>query len=470
MQYGRSLSAQATARVLYIATGALVFVVLARTLGPGPLGQYAWALTFLALAVALADFGMGPILARDLVAQGEARPDWLANFLVMRLLLGAAVGLGAAVAALTLAPAALRLPLLVCCPLLPLIAARFYDPVFQVGGKPWLSLNLTLVYTALAPLAVVVALVLPQPVQGAILVHAVASVAYGTVGLVLTLRLLRPRFAAVSRAGLMQVALAVAPMGLSSLITALATRVDLFIVARLGSDTMAGQYNAAFRFLDVGAAVIVTVLSPLLTVFVAMAQTDRAALVVAFQSMLRLVATVMVFGALLATGLAGPVMVLVYGAAYASAAAALALLAWKLAAAFVSLLCFALVMATASIRYTVWNSALALGLTVGADLLLVPRLGVTGAAGGTLLGECAQMAVNLFAVSRVMPAALQTGWWGRFALAALPALGVALAPTTMLAAPLLGTLGAALFLLLLALLRGLPGNPLPLLRLGGNTQ
>jgi hypothetical protein len=47
---------------------------------------------------------------------------------------------------------------------------------------------------------------------------------------------------------------------------------------------------------------------------------------------------------------------------------------------------------------------------------------------------------------------------------------VALAPTTMLPAPLLGTLGAALFLLLLALLRGLPGNPLPLLRLGGNTQ
>lgn len=72
MRYGRALSAQASSRFIYLIAAAVIFVVLARLLGPEQLGQYAWAASFLAIAIALADGGMSPVLARDLVQTGSA--------------------------------------------------------------------------------------------------------------------------------------------------------------------------------------------------------------------------------------------------------------------------------------------------------------------------------------------------------------------------------------------------------------
>lgn len=464
MRFGRALSAQASSRLVHLIAAAAVFVVLARLLGPEQLGQYAWAASFLAIAIALADGGMSPVLARDLVRTGARRHAWFANFLAVRLALGTLVALGGIVVAMLLAPAPVRLPVILCCVALPVIAARFYDPVFQVANRPFLSLYPTLAFVALAPLGIVAAMVAAEPVGWAVLASGAAGIGYGVVGAVLGWRLLRPDFTAVGREGMSEIGRAMAPIMASALITALAQRVDVLIVAEIAGAAAAGKYNAAYRFVDIGAAMIVTVLTPLLTLFSALGAVSRERLLVAFRACMRLIATANAVVALLAIPLAAPVLRMVYGAAFEPAATALALLAWKLAAAFVSLLAFTLVMATASIRFVIWNSLAALVVILLLNWLLVPALSATGAAIATLAAELLQMSVNLVMAARAVPGAIERGWWSRFAASLAVALVIAVLPAGALPGLVQGVLPSATFIALMAAFRALPRNPLPLLR------
>jgi O-antigen/teichoic acid export membrane protein len=467
MRFGRALSAQASSRLVYLIAAAVVFVVLARLLGPEQLGQYAWAASFLAIAIALADGGMSPVLARDLVQTGERRNAWFANFLAFRLVLGMLVALGGIVVAMLLAPQPVRLPVILCCVMLPVLAARFYDPVFQVANRPFLSLYPTIAFVALAPLGIVAATLAAEPVGWAVLASGAAGIAYGVVGAMLGWHLLRPDFTAVGREGMSEIGRATAPIMASALITALAQRVDVLIVAEIAGDAAAGQYNAAYRFVDIGAAMIVTVLMPLLTLFSALGSVSRERLVVAFRACMRLIATANAVVALLAIPLAAPVLRTLYGAAFEPAATALALLAWKLAAAFVSLLAFTLVMATASIRFVIWSSVAALLVILLLNWLLVPSLSATGAAIATLVAELVQMTVNLVMAARAVPGAFERGWWSRFAASLAAALMIAVLPAGGVPALVQGILPTVTFIALMAALRALPGNPLPFLRVDG---
>lgn len=465
MQYGRSLSAQAVSRVVYILAGAAVFVMLARLLGPEDFGAFTWAATFLTVACTLADLGMTPILARDLVATGARRDVWLADFLALRLLLGLSVAPVVALAVALLAPEDLKGVLWAAVLVLPLLAARFFDPIFQVIGRPWLALPMAALYAVASVGAALAGAFSADPVRMTILAHIAAGALYGAVGLAATLRLLRPRLRAASLRGVRDVARAVTPMALSSLMAALATRIDIFVIAEVGTETMVGLYGAAYRFMDLGAAVIVTVLAPLLAVFAAL-KAEPGRLLAGFHAMLRLIASASIACGILAIGLAEPVMTLVYGVDYAPAAPALALLAWKFVLAFVNLTVFALVLTCAPIGYSVWNMAMSVAVTGGLSALLVPDHGITGAAFAALVAEMGQLSVNLYMARRAQPGALERRWWARVLPAAAAGLAVALLPWAgpgSLPGVVTAVTGAAVFGALLAVLRALPANPLPVL-------
>ena len=469
MQYGRSLSAQAVSRVVYILAGATVFVMLARLLGPEDFGVFTWAATFLTVACTLADLGMTPILARDLVATGPQRDVWLANFLVLRLLLGVAVAPVVALAVALMAPQDLHVILWAAVLVLPLLAARFFDPVFQVIGRPWLALPLSILYAFASIGATLVGAFSADPVRMTILASIGAGALYGAVGLVATLHLLRPKLRAVSLGGVQGVARTVTPLALSSLIAALATRIDIFVIAEVGTEAMVGLYGAAFRFMDLGAAVIITVLAPLLAIFAAL-KAEPGRLLAGFHAMLRLIASASIACGILAIGLAGPVMTLVYGADYAPASTALALLAWKFVVAFVNLTVFALVLTCAPIGYLVWNMAASMVVTGGLAALLVPHHGIAGAAFAALVAELGQLAVNLYMARRAQPAAIELGWWARVLTATSAGLVVALLPwagTSDLGGVATAVAGALVFVALLTLFRALPVNPLPALAVPG---
>jgi O-antigen/teichoic acid export membrane protein len=450
MHYARSFSAQAMARVVYVVAGTAVFVLLARVLGPEQLGSYVYAINLITVGTAVADLGSTGILARDLVASDAGRHVYLANFIALRFLLAGAVGLLGVPAVLLLAPDALRGVLLLCCALMPLLAARFCDPVFQVGGRPFLSLWHTGGYSVvMLGSAALIAWLVRNPVPWLVLAYVVASALYGGVGLLLARWLMPPDFRGVTRRAVREVAIAIGPFGVSGLFGMLAVRLDVFLVASLGSVAMVGQYNAAFRFIDLGIAVMITVLMPLVTVFAHLAKEDRAALVRAFQAMLRFIATWCTAMAVLAPSVTPLVVRVLYGPAFTDTA---------------PLLCFALLMTVGSIQFTWWNTLLALLLNLALNALMIPSLGILGSGIAAILSELSQTVVVVWFLARAMGNVFDLRWWPRLIGAAAAAavavhLPLGLDPLWLFAP------GALVFIGVMHWGGGLPGNPLAAVRL-----
>lgn len=460
MNYTVSLSAQALARVVYVASGAAAFVLLARLLGPTKLGAYVYATNLITVVAAFADLGSTGILARDLVASGNRRAVYLADFLALRLIMAVGVAIGAAGAVVAMAERELLLPLLMCCGLLPLFAARFFDPVFQVAERAWLSLLLAGSYgLVMIAGSLLAALLTSQPVFWCVLVYVVSGAAYGVAGLLLAQSLVRPRFRAVTMDGIRGIVTAAGPFCLGSLFGMLTARLDVFLLAAYGTTAMVGQYNAAFRFADLGMAVVITVLTPLVSVFAGLAAADRRSLLRAFEAMMRFVATWATATAVLAPAATPIVVRLLYGPAYAAAAPVLDILAWKFQVAFINMLMFAALMTIASIRFTWWNSALALLVNVAMNLLLIPRLGIMGAGLASLASELVQTAVDLAFLLAAVGHVVTAAWWKRLLLATLCAAVVVHAPLGIDRIWLAGPAALAFFGVL-RLLRALPANPL----------
>jgi len=239
----------------------------------------------------------------------------------------------------------------------------------------------------------------------------------------------------------------------------LALRLDVFLIAAIGSIEMVGQYNAAFRFIDLGVAVIITVLMPLLTVFTQLAKTNREALFTAFHAMQRFILTSTLAIAVLTPTLSPTVIQILYGQEFAPAAVVLDLLAWKFQITFCNLLMFALLMAVGSITFTWWNSLLALVLNLLLNYLLIPVLGLRGAGAAAILSEIVQGAVILLFLYRTVGSAFVPRWLPRVLIPAAASAVVVHLPVAVdplwLAIP-----AAAVFLGGLALTGGLPGNPL----------
>jgi len=464
MSYGRSVSAQAVARILYVATGTVVFIGLARLLGPEGLGRYAFIVNLFNIAVSAADLGTTGILSRDLVASGSAQRQFVGNFIMFRLGLGCTIGVVSALLAVAVAPTEVLPPLLVCSLLLPLNAARFFDPVVQYLGRPWISAWLALTYVLALPLSTALALVVSNdPPYWAVIAYAAAGAAYAGGGLVVVLRLGNPDFGAVTISAIWQVAKSAAPLGVAGLLGIVTLRLDLVLLGVLGTSDMVGEYNAAFRFFDLGVAVIVTLLTPLVSIFAHFAVYDRHRLVEALRAAMRAMATGGLLAALLTPSLSRSVIMLLYGADYLAAAPVLDILVWKLLTGAINLLLVSMLMTVGSIRF-VWISALCcLVFNIVLNLVLIPRFGILGAAVAALLTDVPQTVITLIAFRKALPGELDAAWWGRIALAVcVGAVVLQLCPGP----PAVRASGVATaFLGTLWLMGALPRNPLSTLQI-----
>ncbi|MEO8654120.1 MAG: oligosaccharide flippase family protein, partial [Ramlibacter sp.] len=137
-QFAVNVVAQGLARMLSIGPNIVLMIVVARTMGTAYFGQFSYVLAFSTIAVSLADLGTTAVLARGLAQHGEARAAYLGNFLLMRLAVTLIVMVGACGIVFAL-PGNLHAALLIVAVGLPALATRFFEPIFQVYGKPWLS-------------------------------------------------------------------------------------------------------------------------------------------------------------------------------------------------------------------------------------------------------------------------------------------------------------------------------------------
>lgn len=169
------------------------------------------------------------------------------------------------------------------------------------------------------------------------------------------------------------------PLGLAGLLLLIYTRLPIYMLTVFSSPSQVGIFNAAFglvRNLQIVAFTFSGALSP---VFVQLAATDptrlRTAYTVALRTALLALLPVSVGGAILSA----PLVIALFGPAFAASAPVLALGVWSLCFYTVSFVAQTLLVAQG--RGTRWFAALGAGVLIDGLLaiVLVPRIGAIGA-------------------------------------------------------------------------------------------
>lgn len=200
--------------------------------------------------------------------------------------------------------------------------------------------------------------------------------------------------------------------GLSGLLYQMSYRVEVIALSLFGSMVEVGLFAAADRLADIAMKVSILgsrVVSPVLF---RQSRHDRERYVRSCRMVVRGASILGATGGLMLAGLAEPLMVGLFGAAFAQSALALSILAPSIALRF----------ATSGLRLVLTSSdlhgrrvgglAVGVGAAAALNLALIPRFGIAGAALARLSGDFAQIAVLLASPDLPLPRRLLLAWMG----------------------------------------------------------
>jgi O-antigen/teichoic acid export membrane protein len=361
----------------------VVTVAAARALDPADFGVMALAMTTGWLLGVASDAGL-PMFAATRVAAADAasagaRP--IAREIVRwRVGLGGAAALAGFAAGVALVPsgAILAFTLIV----LHQLCGAMFDTIAHVYrglGRTDIESTLSLVHRGAIAVAALSALAIRPTLLALAAALAVPSLVALLASQATTARVTRPGPAfTITRPDF---AAHIAPLGLGVLVSALYFRIDVYFLERLHGIETVGSYNAAFRLVDavrLFPAAALAVAYPRLCAATTLAPLGRLSTALAAGS---LVAAVAVFLA------ATPLLVLLYGDAFAAAAPALRALAWSIPLFFVNYGLTHQMIAWRRQQTYLAIACAALAVNVAGNALLIPSLSMIGAAYSTLLTE-----------------------------------------------------------------------------------
>jgi O-antigen/teichoic acid export membrane protein len=411
--YLANASAQAIGRILAVGANLISLLLVARLLGIEEFGRYAYVMAYVSIACSLADLGTTSVLGRGLVETPEhARAQYFANFWVVRVAITVVATLLAIGASPFVKPDLGQL-LLIGSLAVPFVASRFFDPLFQVCGRPRYTVVTNLVYAVSLIVTSVAILAWARMSLFAYLISwAACNFLYTITATVLAVRLIRPRFE-LDREGLRSIVTLAAPLGVGALFYMLHTRADTLILSYLRPIHEVGLYSAAFRLLDLGTVAATTLLWPLVPI---LSQTFRESAASGREAARRVVETVGVFSlpiGMTASYVAEPVILLLYGPGFGDAApligvfaAVFVVLAFCLAGAVINI-------SVGRVNYDYWNTALAVAVNVSLNLVLIPRFGFAGAAYATLVSHLCMLAVVHYYANRNVGSIFVRSFWVR---------------------------------------------------------
>ncbi len=357
-------------------------IVGARVLGPHEFGRFTLVFAVVSICLLVADFGLTPLIMRRLSDEFASRREivWSASSVNLGLatityglvLTGFGIlqhedavlvglyglvlflhALGTSVDALLLAT----------------------DRAARVGANRLVG-NVVLVATAAAALASNPA---AESLVAAFVVGAAVKVALGVVAARSTIG--KPTFAVDVARTLVRAAV---PFALAALTSFLYFRADIVLLAALKDDESVGQYGAAYRFLDGLLLVPVALAYTFFPAWTGRTKESRHTFL--------LVKILVVLGTLGAfvTIIAGPYFCrAILGSDYWAAGRALQILAIGLPVLFVDVVAVWFAFSHGREWAVIKIGAVALGVNLASNLLLIPRYDLNGAAVATLLSEVA---------------------------------------------------------------------------------
>ncbi len=371
-------------------------VILARVLGVDRLGVYAYAMGVAALFGLLPNMGISTLvtraIARDPADAGVTRAALRAQLLLAA---GALIVITAFAAILPRQPVPLGYVVLAATqlaigtlswPYLAVLAGRArYDRVAMAE----------LAIGAAGTVAVLVAAVLRRGVGAFLWAHVLAA----AFAVMVTRRaafsfLPRERREALRLDRLFRKAV---PFGATAAVQSLYTRLDILLLGQMASTAALGLYSAAYKPVNMAVYFGATVAGTLLPV---MAQMREPGMPASFERAVRVLSAVGPAMALTLSGLANPLLYVLYGTEFTAATPILVVLAWSAAANWLYAPLAIALQGRGKEHW--WLASLASGLALNAagNLLAIPRWGAVGAAATTLVSEVALVGLSAILVGR----------------------------------------------------------------------
>lgn len=427
---------QVVVRIGNLALGVFVTALVVRTLGREGYGQWSTIAVVLSVISYFSSFGMEEVALREAAREPEEEFEWLGAAIMMRLLLIGPVMVACLAAIVLLAESNAML-----------IAGVVLVVVMPFGGVGTLGLLFQLRVDNRVPMLVLTlrsvlwgaAVIVIHAKHGGLVAFAIALVATNMVGsAVQALAALKVfgRWPRPSRARLRELARIAVPLGLSGALIMSYARIDQIFVFTIAGSRQAGLYGSVYNILDQSHFVPISILTTLSPVLAAAWPGDRARLLRTARLTGELLSIASFGGLAFAIVASGPVVRLIFGAPFSSAAPALPVLG----AAFV-LICFGylngnLLLVLGMQKKLLRVSLIALVVNLIGNAILVPLVGFMGAAAMTVVTELVVFCCTSVLISRRLELGRpRVGRLARTALAAL-LMGVGLALLRLADAPL----------------------------------
>ena len=459
-----NLAALVAANVITAGGQYLIIVLVARRLGPESFGHFVFALTFGGLVVTLCNFGIDRVLIRAIVRQQDALSAYLWSAFALRATLAAVTMAGAAAILVALRyTGELRLTIL-------LVVASLVLALFSELWRSALYASHAMVaearlraagrFTALAAVAAAVW-------GGGRLLHvvialsiaALVEVAIYTAG---TWSRVAVRFQAPSARLCRELAVSAWPLAVNTLFVMVYFRFNIIMLTHWSGSEAAGIFGAAFTFVQALQVVSGSIAGVVLPQFVQRHADGDETLRGAVDRTTYLLLLGIVPVAVLLSMMAPDIIHLVYGARYDAAAPALRVLAWANIFMFIGSLYGTVLLVLHGERALMWMSIGAAMVSLAANRLLIPALGIVGASWASVATEALVAIVSVGLVWRRLGRLSLRGMSKPLAVGAT--LGLALAAAGDLGLPARGGVAIVALVLSVLIFRAMPPEAWRVLR------
>jgi O-antigen/teichoic acid export membrane protein len=398
----RDVLVQVAARVLNLALGVVVTILVVRTLGDSGYGQWMTILTTFQLVGFFTSLGLESVTVREAVADPEHAGDWVGALVVTRMALTLPVMLvGVGVLALIQESNAMLLAGLILLIEFPLGVGSSLAVVHQLHVRNTWPMIILTVNSVLWGISVLVIYLAGGGLVAMATAMTLVTVVTATMQAFAALKLMRFRLRP-SRAAIIQLVRVGAPLGVAGLLVNAYARIDQVIVFEQAGSQAAGYYGAVYRVMEQAHFIPVSVLTTLAPIITALYISDRARML----RILTLAAEFLAIGSLGALGFAAvaaePLMRLFFGEEFVPAAPALPVLG----GAFV-FICYGYLTGNLLLILGIQKKQIVVGLAglvvnVIGNLILVPRYGFEGAAWMTLVTEVVVVGTGGYYVVRAL--------------------------------------------------------------------
>jgi polysaccharide transporter, PST family len=385
-------------KVVRLGLGLVVWMWLARAVGPEAFGQWSFAVAFAALFGVVAGLGLDGVLQRELIAKGTDAPALLGTAALLRMGVGGLACAACVGAAMLMRPGQGTFVGLVALNALVFVlqSSQVIDYMLQsrMKNRPAVvAMNAAFLVATSVRIALLLAdapllwfggtLVLEAALSAILLLAAARSDGFAVT---------RWRFDAVVARRLLSESW---PMLLAGMAVMMYMRIDQLMLATMTDDGEVGQFSAALRLSEVWYFIPAAIMTAMFPAMMNVRNEGAAA----YEAFLQRLYDGMLWMAIIVAvvvGFAAPhLVVLLYGPLYAEAAPVLQVQIWAGTAVGMSYVHGKWLLAEGLQRLGLLYTLVGCIVNLGLNLVLIPRYGALGAAWATLATQIGVLPIQL---------------------------------------------------------------------------